>query len=160
MTRFQRWGTAAALLAFGAAGLAVAQTSAKGGGGKGKDQQEQKAQQGQKKGHVARVGQQAFADPKTGKLISEPTQDQIQALEIAVAEMLTQDGEDLPVVQLPDGSLTVDLEGRFQEIAIATVAPDGKLMMGCVNHPDQVKQVLKPKPAPQVTRKATPLEVK
>ena len=158
MTRFQRWGTAAALLAFGAAGLSVAQTSAKGGGkGKGQEQQEQKAQ---KKATARLVGLQAFADPKTGKLISEPSPEQIQALEIAVSEMLSQEGDDLPVVQLPDGSLTVDLEGRFMEIAIATVAPDSKLMVGCVNHPNQVKQVLKSRPAPQAAKATTPLEVK
>jgi hypothetical protein len=149
MSRRKRWGIAATLLAFSAAGLAVAQTAtAPAGEGKRHTRKTQAAA-------PASVGQRVFVDPATGRL-AEPTPEQIQALEKAVAEMLSQSSEDLVVIELPDGTLTIDLEGRFQEVAIATKGPDGSIQTGCVNHPGQVKWVLKRKPAPA----ATALEVK
>jgi hypothetical protein len=148
MIRRQRWGIATALLAFSAAGVVAQTATAPAVEGKRKVQKAQAAAPGA-------AGQRVFVDPATGK-ITEPTPEQIQALEQAVAGMLSQSSEGLQVVELPDGTLTIDLEGRFQEVAIATVAPDGTVRTGCVNHPGQVKWVLKKKPAPA----APPLEVK
>lgn len=139
MTRNQRWGTAIVLLAFCAVGAAVGQTATtKGSDTKSRARKTQAAA-------PAQSGQRVFVDPDTGK-ITEPTPEQIQALEQAVAGMLSQSSEGLQVIELPDGSVTIDLEGRFQEVVVAAVAPDGSVRMGCVDHPAQVKGVLGAKP--------------
>ena len=95
--------------------------------------------------------------------IGEPTPEQIRAIEIAMAEMLSRSSEGLQVVELPDGTLTMDLQGRFQEVVVATISPDGTVRIGCVNQPGQVKAALAPKPgrtAKTPAPAATPLEVR
>jgi len=154
MNNRQKWGIAAAtLVLFTAGGVGAAQGTAA------------KKNEDKRKGQAAQTGtpgagqsrQRTFVDPATGRTV-EPTPEQIQALEQAVAEMLSQSTEGLEPVEQPDGTIMLDLDGRFQEIAIATVAPGGEVSVGCVDHPRQVKQVLqrklrpsaKPAPAAEV----------
>lgn len=145
-----------ALLAFSAAGAAMAQTAtATGSQAKPKVQKTQAAA-------PAGAGQRAALDPATGTP-GEPTPEQIRELEAAMAEMLSQSSEGLQVVELPDGTLTMDLQGRFQEVVVAAVAPDGTVRIGCVERPGQVKAVLAPKArrgAKDSVPATAPLEVK
>ena len=156
MTRRTSLKIAAALLAFSTAGGAMAQTAtAPQSEPKRKVQQTEAAAPGG-------AAQQVAVDPGSGAP-GAPTAEQIQALERAVAAMLSQSSEGLEVVELPDGTLTIDLEGRFQEVIVATVAPDGIVRMGCVNRPGQVRAALAPKAregAAKAAPAAKPLEVK
>lgn len=47
--------------------------------------------------------------------------------------MLQREVEDLDVITLPDGTQMVDLEGGFQNVAIATFDADGQLVVTCVD---------------------------
>src|SRR5262245_4511296 len=49
---------------------------------------------------------------------------------------LSHSDQGLQQVVLPDGSVMVDLQGRFQEYAVMEIGPDGKLRMRCVQRPD------------------------
>ncbi len=155
MTRRTGSKIGAALVALAIAGMAMAQTATAPQG-----EPKRKAQQTQTT--TGEGAQQVAVDPAAGTL-GAPTAEQIQALERAVAAMLSQSSEGLEVVELPDGTLTVDLEGRFQEVAVAAVAPDGTVRTGCVSRPGEVRAALVPvvrvvakKPAPAVA----PLEVR
>jgi hypothetical protein len=44
-------------------------------------------------------------------------------------------GEGLTDVQHADGSVTTDLEGRFQHVVVAREKEDGTLSMSCVDNP-------------------------
>jgi len=154
--RHTSWGIAAALLAFSAAGVAVAQTATA-----TESQPTLKVQKTQA-AVPAGAGQQAALDPAAGTA-GEPTPEQIQSIETAMAEMLSRSSEGLQVVEWPDGTLTMDLQGRFQEMIVATVAPDGTVRIGCVNQPGQVRAVLAPRTrqgGKDLLPEAKPLEVK
>lgn len=78
---------------------------------------------------VGALGQQVAVDAKTGKL-RKPTQDEIQQL---ISGMKFNDSaEGLTAVRVGNGSVVVDLEGRFENVAIAKINPDGTLSKACV----------------------------
>ncbi len=148
MTRRTGSKIAAALMALAIAGTVMAQTATA-----PQSEPKRKVQHTQTTA-TGEGAQQVAVDPATGAL-GAPTAEQIQALERAVAAMLSQSSEGLEVVELPDGTLTVDLLGRFQEVAVAAVAPDGTLRTGCVSRPGEVRAVLAPE-ARAVAKKAAP----
>jgi hypothetical protein len=74
----------------------------------------------------------ASVDPKGGKLPS-PTEEQRAAAQAALAEALSRSWEGLVEEVLPDGSVMVDLQGRFQEVVAVRVAPDGTQLAACVS---------------------------
>ena len=74
--------------------------------------------------------------------------DELNELEAAIAPSLSQSAEGLVVKDGPAGSKVVDLQGRFQSVAIAKVGSDGKAQTQCVTNMDEAKQFLeKDKPA-------------
>ncbi len=155
MTRPTTWKLAVALVAFSTIGVAVAQTATS-----PQSEPKRKVQQTEASSPGG-AAQQVAADPASGEP-GAPTAEQIGAIERAVAAMLSQSSEGLEVVELPDGTLTMDLEGRFQEVIVATIAPDGTVRVGCVNRPGQVQAALAPKArgsAKKPAAAATPLEV-
>lgn len=76
-------------------------------------------------------GVQVAVDPQTGKL-REPTPEERQALIQAMRRLLSTSTDGLTVVQHPDGSETVDLEGRFQNLSVAKINADGTVSKQCV----------------------------
>lgn len=73
------------------------------------------------------MGMRIFRDPETGG-ISPPN-----AAESAVLEMdsNSEDMAGLTQVTLPDGSIMVDLQGRFQESMVMQIAPNGQRTVSC-----------------------------
>jgi type IV secretory pathway VirD2 relaxase len=49
--------------------------------------------------------------------------------------MVNQSTEGLVQVQHADGSVSMDLEGRFQNVAVARVNKDGSVTQSCVDNP-------------------------
>jgi hypothetical protein len=85
------------------------------------------------KGRPAAVkGMQAYVDPADGKL-RQPTREEAQALAAELAKLTSRSTEGLEAVLSEDGTLSMDLEGRFLSVAIATVGPDGSVGFACVN---------------------------
>lgn len=74
-------------------------------------------------------------DPETGALV--PGHVPVNKTEdAALAEALSQSSEGLVEVHHPDGSVSVDLQGRFQNASVARIDSSGKLQTTCVNHAD------------------------
>lgn len=85
-------------------------------------------------------GQQVAVDAKTGKL-RKPTQEEIDAL---VSGMKLNDSpEGLKAKSVGNGSVVMDLEGRFETATIAKINPDGTLSTTCVNNAKGAEAFLK-----------------
>ena len=95
-------------------------------------------------------------DPETGQ-IGMPTREQLKNLSELEQIRLDHETGDLIETHNPDGSVTVDLQGRFQEFATVRTGPDGKLIYQCVEGEKNAERALKnpapaaqaPAPAPQ-----------
>ncbi len=66
-----------------------------------------------------------YIDPETGRPTSTPTEAQRAEVRAALAEMVNWSQEGLVEVVLPDGSVVMDTQGRFQMVLVTEVAPDG-----------------------------------
>ncbi len=78
------------------------------------------------------AGMLAFRDPVTGQL-RPPTADELDALRPQLEALFNQSSEGLEQIELPDGSVGIDLQGRFASAVVATVQPDGTVTTRCVN---------------------------
>jgi len=79
-------------------------------------------------------GQDIKVDSQTGQ-IQELTPEEAQKLAAGLKPMLNKSSEGLVTVQHPDGSVSMDLEGRFQNVAVARVNKDGTVSQSCVDNP-------------------------
>ena len=88
------------------------------------------------KNHLALkvAGQDVPVDPKTG-LIRPLTQREAERLAQGLKEMINTSTEGLEEVHHADGSVSVDLEGRFQSVTVARKNKDGSTTTSCVNNP-------------------------
>ena len=96
---------------------------------------------------------------KDGKL-RPPTREEAAALVAAMGRFLDQGSEGLQVRVLPDGSKTVDLQDRFQDVALAKVE-GGRVVTACVGTAAEATAFLRGSqtPAPRA-KKAAAKEVK
>ena len=78
---------------------------------------------------VGASGQQVAVDAQTGKL-RKPTQEEIQQLITGLK--VNDSAEGLTAKRVSNGSQVMDLEGRFETVAIAKINPDGTLSKACV----------------------------
>jgi len=82
-----------------------------------------------------RVGNQnVHIDTQTGE-IKPLTQEEAQKLANGLAPMLDNSTDGLVEVQHSDGSVSMDLQGRFQSVTVARVNSDGTVETSCVDNP-------------------------
>lgn len=82
-----------------------------------------------------RVGNQdILINPQTGE-IKPLTQEEAQRLANDLAPMLDNATDGLTQVQHADGSVSMDLQGRFQNVTVARVNSDGTIDQSCVDNP-------------------------
>jgi hypothetical protein len=81
-----------------------------------------------------RVGGQIPLDPQTGQ-VRPLTQEEAQKMAEGIKQLVNQSTDGLQSVRHADGSVSIDLQGRFQSIAVAKRAEDGKLTQSCVDNP-------------------------
>jgi len=74
------------------------------------------------------------------------TQDQAQQLAAALKDNQSTDG--LVQVQNPDGSVSVDLQGRFQNVMVVRKNDDGSVSQACIDNPEAASAFLSPNPKP------------
>jgi hypothetical protein len=88
---------------------------------------------------AAQGGMIISIDPETGQ-VGMPTPEQMEAFSADPAF----DDSDAGLVEVhhPNGTVSVDLQGRFQEYAVIRIAPDGQKVFGCVPTRAQAKQLL------------------
>jgi len=80
------------------------------------------------------AGQDVQVDGQTGQ-IKSLTPQEAQKLAAGLADMVNQSTEGLEDVQRADGSVSMDLKGRFQSVTVARVNKDGSLTLSCVDNP-------------------------
>ena len=79
-------------------------------------------------------GQDVHVDTQTGE-IQPLTPEEAAKLAEGLKPMLNQSTDGLVQVQHPDGSVSVDLQGRFQDVTVARVNKDGTVSQSCVDNP-------------------------
>ena len=103
------------------------------------------------------AGQDVQVDPQTGKL-KPLSAEQAQELAAGLKKMLNKSADGLTQVQNADGSTSMDLNGRFRNVVVASETQDGNLSMSCVDNPNAAASALgidpkllnEQKPAPTV----------
>jgi hypothetical protein len=82
-------------------------------------------------------------DPETGQL-GAPSPEQMRALEQAGRDLaVSRTGEGLRETVLPNGTVIVDLDGRFEEHVVARVDRTGRLVQGCIHDVRAVAKALR-----------------
>ena len=79
-------------------------------------------------------GQDIHVDSQTGE-IQPLTPQEAAKLAEGLKPMLNKSTDGLVQVQHPDGSVSVDLQGRFQNVAVVRVNKDGTVSESCVDNP-------------------------
>ena len=93
-----------------------------------------------------RVGNQdILINPQTGE-IKPLTQEEAQRLANDLAPMLDDSTDGLTQVQHADGSVSMDLQGRFQNVTVARVNSDGTIDQSCVDNPRAAAKFLRMDP--------------
>lgn len=82
-----------------------------------------------------RNGQVVGVDGQTGQYRPLTPAEQ-QKLAEGIAPLVNQSDEGLKQVQRPDGSVSMNLEGRFQNVSVAQKNEDGSVSQSCVNSPE------------------------
>jgi hypothetical protein len=80
------------------------------------------------------ASQDAHLDGQTGQT-QELSDDEAQKLAGGLKDLVNQSTDGLVEVQHADGSVSVDLEGRFQNVTVAKVNKDGSVSQSCVDNP-------------------------
>ena len=79
-------------------------------------------------------GQTVQIDPQTGQ-VRALTQEEAQRLAEGLKSLANQSTEGLEQVRHADGSVSMDLQDRFQNVALAQKQADGKVAQTCVDNP-------------------------
>ncbi|HEX6790393.1 MAG TPA: hypothetical protein VF247_03705 [Candidatus Krumholzibacteria bacterium] len=98
-------------------------------------------------------GMRVYLDPETGDMTAQPTDAAVAELDAALANTLRADDEGLTVEHHPDGSLSLDLQGRYGDVTMVRIGENGVQTI-CNNDADQILKNLNDKTSP------TGLEVK
>jgi hypothetical protein len=102
----------------------------------------------------AGAGQAAAFDRSTGRLRAL-TAEEARGL-VATEPGLQQSDAGLVQVQHADGTVSMDLEDRFQEVLLAKTAPDGAVDARCVTTAEEAKAFLGAPSKARPPKKATP----
>ena len=81
------------------------------------------------------AGQDVQVDPQTGQM-QELTPEEAQKMAAGLKQMVNQSSDGLVQVKHPDGSVSMDLEGHFQNVTVARVNKDGSVTQSCVDNPE------------------------
>src|SRR4051812_44798882 len=79
------------------------------------------------------AGHDVQIDGQTGQ-IKPLTQEEAQKLAASLRQEINQSTDGLVQVKEPDGSVSMDLQGRFQNVTVARVNDDGTISEGCVDN--------------------------
>jgi hypothetical protein len=90
-------------------------------------------------------------DPETG-MLGLPESQQHRALTIPEMQALARaESEGLVTIHNPDGSETLNHQGRFADRVVVRMGPDGKKVMECIQGEGQLERALHGTPAPAPT---------
>jgi len=96
--------------------------------------------------HVPFAGQTVAIDRQTGKL-RPPTPEEARKLADGLKNFLNRSDQGLTIVTHPNGTQSVDLQGRFQSVALARINRDGRASEKCVTNMREAREFLTAAPA-------------
>jgi hypothetical protein len=67
--------------------------------------------------------------------MKELTPEETQKMAAGLKKMINQSADGLVQVQHADGTVSMDMEDRFQNVAVARINKDGSLSESCVDNP-------------------------
>lgn len=73
------------------------------------------------------AGMRAYLDPETGELTTGPMPAGEMALDADTQNALRRDTEGLEIKQHADGSVSMDLQGRYQSVSVARIDENGAI---------------------------------
>jgi len=91
-------------------------------------------------------GQTVVLDRQTGQM-RPLTPQEAKRLAEGLKQMLSQSTEGLVQIHNADGSVSMDLQGRFQSVMLAKVEADGTLSQACVDNPESAAAFFEIDPA-------------
>jgi hypothetical protein len=92
-----------------------------------------------------------FLDPETGLITDQPTREQVAALRAQIGELVTETTDGLVPEYYQDGTIGLDLQGRFTSVSILTLTPSGEQKLTCAESADDAVAVLtNKKPIPML----------
>jgi hypothetical protein len=91
---------------------------------------------------VEAQGMRVYRDPQTGRLGPPPPDLAPIGLTTAEQRMLSRSDQGLRPRTLPGGGVAVDLQGRYRNMAVATVGADGQAAVNCELTPAQATSAL------------------
>jgi hypothetical protein len=100
----------------------------------------QKADDGVKQNNGQGNGQVASVNPATGQ-VQAPTPDEAAIL-ASMQRMLSRDTTALQPVYGANGMISIDLQGTFMNVAMATIDEDGNVVHSCVSHERELREWL------------------
>jgi hypothetical protein len=101
-------------------------------------------------GEVA-PGMWIFLDPETGLVTDQPSREQIDALRAQIGSLVNESTEGLVPRYYPDGTIGLDLQGRFTSVSILTLTPSGESELTCAESAaDAVAVLTGKKPIPML----------
>ena len=92
--------------------------------------------------NTGQMAGRVFINPATGKLGGPPSGVQAPGLSIATQKKLSRSGNGLRTRQLPDGTVLVDLQGRFQNLSAVTLDKDGEAHLTCSHSADHIEKAM------------------
>jgi hypothetical protein len=95
--------------------------------------------QGQQKRYIAT--KEVVVDQTTGQR-RKPTDEEIEALVAQVSALTNRSSDGLTATHRPDGSQMVDLEDRFNNVALARANEDGSTSVRCVTSMEEAAEFL------------------
>jgi hypothetical protein len=95
--------------------------------------------QGQQKRYVAT--REVIVDQTTGQR-RKPTDEEIEALVVQVSALTNRSSEGLTVTKRPDGTQMMDLQDRFNNVALARANEDGTTSVRCVTSMEEAAEFL------------------
>jgi hypothetical protein len=94
----------------------------------------------------------AYLNPETGALevgVAPVGSAAYQTLDPATQNALRRDANGLVETYHPDGSVSVNLQGRFQSVSVRKKTTDGDVQM-CTDNPEEALRVLRGRTTPEV----------
>lgn len=134
--RFQVIGVVVAVLVFAIAATAISMQAGKGEnanveqGSRGAGDNSRANSQALPPGQDGQTHGQAFTQSQIRPL----TQEEAQQLAEGIRNLVNQSTDGLTQVQHADGSVSMDLQGRFQNVALAKKDDDGNVVQSCVDN--------------------------
>ena len=72
-----------------------------------------------------------FLDPATGRITDRPSPEQLAAVRAQVSKLVVESTAGLVGKTHPDGSKSLDLQGRFMSVSVLTLGPTGAPKLTC-----------------------------